>query len=101
SIAFMTSIYLFVEYRLVFSMLFSHAQLHRIEFISSRHDVCHSLRLYVKNFVFGHNHVMTVHTVVILPILLLVFAAVLFKLNRTKLEYVYLFLCVLNYGLSL
>ncbi|MCY8694905.1 DUF6044 family protein [Bacillus inaquosorum] len=101
SIAFMTSIYLFVEYRLVYSMLFSHAPMHRIEFISSRHDVWHSLRLSVKNFVYGHNHVMTVHTVVILPILLLLFAALLFKRNRTKPENVYLFLCVLNYGLSL
>lgn len=44
---------------------------------------------------------MTVHTVVILPILLVVFAALLFKRNRTKPENVYLFLCVLNYGLSL
>ncbi|MDS9997864.1 DUF6044 family protein [Bacillus atrophaeus] len=101
SIAFMTGIFLMVEYRLVYSMINSQEPMHRVEFVSSRHEFWHSIRLSLKNFVLGHNHVMTVHTFIILPILLLVFAIVLWRRNKTQLEKVFLFLFIFNYALSL
>ncbi|WP_245831015.1 DUF6044 family protein [Sediminibacillus massiliensis] len=100
SIAFMAGVFFLVDYRLVFSLLAEQEPSHRVEFISSRHDLAHSFRLSLKNFLFGHTHVMTVHTVVILPVLFLTLAVVLFK-KKDKLDKTFLFLLVLNYGLSL
>jgi hypothetical protein len=100
SIAFMSIIFLLVEYRLVMSMLVSQEPMHRIEFISSRHDFLHSLDLSIRNFMLGHTHVMTVHTVVIMPVLFLTLAIVLFRKKRTD-EKLFLFLFILNYALSL
>ncbi|MCY8352012.1 DUF6044 family protein, partial [Bacillus haynesii] len=59
SIALMTGIFLAIEYRLVYSVFASGETMHRVEFISSRHDILHSFRLSFKNFVLGHNHVLT------------------------------------------
>jgi hypothetical protein len=100
SIAFMTGVFLSVEYRLVYSMIISGDPTHRVEFISSRHEFWRSMRLSWKNFVYGHTHVMTVHTVVILPVLFLTLAIVLIR-KQIKKESVFVFLLVLNYLLSL
>lgn len=100
SIAFMTGVFLLVEYRLLYSMIISSEPTHRVEFISSRHDLWRSLRLSWKNFVLGHTHAMTLHTFVILPILFLALVSVLIR-KKTKEEKVFLFLLVLNYLLSL
>lgn len=100
SIAFMTSIFLLVDYRLVYSIIFSGEPMHRIEFVSSRHDFWHSIRLSAKNFMFGHHHVMTVHTVVILPVLFLALSVVIFRKNFRE-QKLFLFLLLLNYALSL
>jgi Protein of unknown function (DUF6044) len=101
SIFFMCSIFMLVEYRLVYSMLFSHEPVHRLEFISSRHDFARSLRLSFKNFVLGHNHVLTIHTFVILPILTLVLLISLTKKKKQKEDQLFIFLFILNYILSL
>ncbi|WP_062351321.1 DUF6044 family protein [Bacillus kwashiorkori] len=100
SIAFMSSVFLLVEYRLVYSTIFSDEVSHRSEFISSRHDLYRSFHLSVKNFLLGHTHVMTLHTFVILPIIFLVLALIIFR-KEIKKERVYIFLLVLNYALSL
>lgn len=100
SIILMGLIFLLVEYRLVYATLFSDEVSHRTEFISSRHDLFRSLRLSLKNFVLGHTHVMTNHTVVILPILLLVVVLILLR-KQWRQEKLILFLFVLNYALSL
>ncbi|MDC3418511.1 DUF6044 family protein [Aquibacillus salsiterrae] len=100
SIAFMTSIFLAVEYRLVASILTVHEPMHRIEFISSRHDLWHSIKLSLKNFFLGHTHVMTVHAPVILPILFMTFFLIIFK-KKGKEEKAFLYLLVFNYALSL
>ncbi|MGR3206851.1 DUF6044 family protein [Bacillus glycinifermentans] len=102
SIAFMTGIFLAVEYRLVYSMFSSGETMHRVEFISSRHDLWHSFRLSVKNFVLGHNHVMTVHTAVILPVILLTLVITIGKQGRrSREEKLFIFLFFFNYALSL
>jgi len=101
SILFMSSVFLLVEYRLVYSMIIPNEPTHRLEFISSRHDIARSLRLSFKNFVLGHNHVLTVHTFVILPVLVLVLFISLTSQNKEKEDYIFIFLFVLNYLLSL
>ncbi|MED1741256.1 DUF6044 family protein [Bacillus swezeyi] len=103
SIALMTGVFLAIEYRLVYSVFASGETMHRVEFISSRHDILHSFRLSFKNFVLGHNHVMTVHTAVILPVILLTFMIVIGrqKQRRPKEEKLFIFLMILNYALSL
>jgi hypothetical protein len=100
SIAFMTGMFLLVEYRLVYSILFSHEVMHRVEFVSSRQEFWHSIRLSVKNFLIGHNHVMTVHTFVILPVLLVTLFAVIPR-KAIKERKLFLFLFLFNYVLSL
>ncbi|MED2944445.1 DUF6044 family protein [Bacillus swezeyi] len=103
SIALMTGVFLAIEYRLVYSVFASGETMHRVEFISSRHDILHSFRLSFKNFVLGHNHVMTVHTAVILPVVLLTFMIVIGrqKQRRPKEEKLFIFLMILNYAISL
>ncbi|WP_408004836.1 DUF6044 family protein [Radiobacillus kanasensis] len=100
SIALMSAVFLLVEYRLIVSMLMEHEPMHRVEFISSRHDLWHSIELSIKNFLVGHTHVMTVHTVVILPILFLTVFLIFFY-KKVREERFFLFLFVLNYALSL
>lgn len=100
SITFMIGVFLLVDYRLVYSLIIPHEPTHRIEFISSRHDFWHSIRLSLKNFAFGHTHVMTVHTIVILPIIFLALAIVLFR-KQVKQHKLFIFLFILNYALSL
>ncbi|HZG56992.1 DUF6044 family protein [Paenibacillus sp.] len=66
-LALMTLIYLGIEYRLVLSLVLSDAPTSRDEFVSSKLPLWRSVRLAFKNFVLGHNHVQTLHTVVVLP----------------------------------
>ncbi|MDF2557696.1 MAG: hypothetical protein K0R71_1524 [Bacillales bacterium] len=68
SIALMTTIFLLIEYRLVYAMLFPDGLSNRTEFWSSRLTVEHCIRLSIKNYLIGHNHVMTLHTLVVVPI---------------------------------
>ncbi|WP_336787220.1 DUF6044 family protein [Paenibacillus sp. MMO-177] len=73
SIAFMTFIYLAIEYRLVFGLVISNAPNSRLEFVNSTLNIWQSIELAFVNFVLGHGHVLTMHTLVILPILFIVF----------------------------
>ncbi|NPC93005.1 hypothetical protein HOO54_12380 [Bacillus sp. WMMC1349] len=101
SIALMTGIFLAIEYRLVYSLFAAEETMHRVEFVSSRHDIWHSLRLSVKNFVFGHNHVMTVHTAVILPVILLTFIIMILRGRpKRREEKMFILLVFINYALS-
>ncbi|KYG30844.1 DUF6044 family protein [Priestia endophytica] len=100
SIAFMTLIYLLIEYRLIYSLLIPHEISHRSEFISSRHVFAQSFRLSFKNFIFGHTHVHTMHTAIILPILFLASFLVI-VCNKLKQNATFLFLFFLSYVLSL
>jgi hypothetical protein len=69
SIIFMGAVYLLVEYRLLSSLVLADQPTSRNEFVSSRLDNWQTVRLAANNFIFGHNHVMTLHTLIILPFL--------------------------------
>lgn len=99
ALLFMTAMFLLVEYRLVYSVLFDPETGHRTEFISSRHDFFRTLRLSLKNFILGHTHVMTVHTIIILPAILLVLFLIFYR-KEWKKEKLFIFLFILNYALS-
>jgi hypothetical protein len=73
SIAYMTVIYLFVEYRLVFSMLTPHAPTSRVDFKESKLDLVSTIHLFFKNLLWGHNQDPTIHTPVITGLVLFSF----------------------------
>jgi hypothetical protein len=102
SIVLMGVMYLAVEYRLLLSLVLSDEPTSRDEFVSSRLDLWHCLRLAFNNFVFGHNHVMTLHTIVILPVTLIVLYLILNRSEwkRTTIGSILVFLTGLNLALS-
>jgi hypothetical protein len=99
SIAYMTLIFFMTEYRLVYSFLFDDEPNSRDEYFHARLSIWRSLRLTVKNFVFGHHHVATIHTLFILPIILIALYFV-FSKKLWKQEKVFVFLFWLNLALS-
>jgi len=100
SIMYMTVVFLLVEYRLVSSFLVAGEPNSRDEYIHATLPLWRVIRLTFKNFILGHTHVMTVHGLVILPILFIALFLVL--INKSwKVHKVYLTLFVLNFFLSL
>ncbi len=99
SIAYMTFIFLIVEYRLVYSFLFDNDPNSRDEYFHARLTFAHSLRLTLKNFIYGHHHAATIHTFVILPVILIALFIVLRK-RLWKEEHRFVFLFILNFLLS-
>ncbi|MBB6444562.1 DUF6044 family protein [Bacillus benzoevorans] len=100
SIAYMTIVYFMVEYRLVYSFLFDDEPNSRDEYFHARLTFEHSLRLTLKNFIWGHHHAATIHTMVILPVILLAFYLIIRK-NLWRQEHRFVFLFILNFVLSL
>ncbi|KAA9019933.1 DUF6044 family protein [Niallia endozanthoxylica] len=100
SLIYMSIVYCFVEYRLVYSFLFSTEPNSRDEYIHARLSLWRAIRLTFKNYVLGHTHVMTVHGLIILPILLLGFYLV-WKKGWWRQEKYFVFLFILNFILSL
>ncbi|TKI92318.1 hypothetical protein FC699_20260, partial [Bacillus wiedmannii] len=70
------------------------------EYFHARLSLWQSLRLAVKNFLLGHTHVMTVHTFVILPAILIAFYFIITK-KRLKQEKAFVFLFWFNLALSI
>jgi hypothetical protein len=99
SIAIMTSIFLIVEYRLVYSFIFDEEPNTRDEYFHARLPFWWVTRLTFKNFVLGHTHVMTVHGLFILLVTILALIVVICK-RLWKQEKVFVFLFALNFGLS-
>ncbi|MFE8699424.1 DUF6044 family protein [Cytobacillus sp. FJAT-54145] len=99
SIIYMTFLYLIVEYRLVGSFLFSSEPNSRDEYFHARLSFWHSVRLSFKNFALGHTHVMTVHGLIILPVLFLALYLIIRK-GLWKKEKRFTFLLGLNFVLS-
>lgn len=99
SIICMTMIYLAVEYRLVYSLLFPDEPTSRNEFVSSILGLRRTIRLVFKNYIIGHTHVLALHTLVILP---LSFIALIMLRGEKKSKYVkdFIYLFVLNILLS-
>ncbi|MGH1168767.1 DUF6044 family protein [Bacillus paranthracis] len=100
SIIYMTLIYMIVEYRIVSSFFLSTAPNSRDEYFHARLLLWRSLRLTLKNFLFGHTHVMTVHTFVILPVILIAMYFIITK-KQWKQEKVFVFLFWFNIALSI
>ncbi|MED2186705.1 DUF6044 family protein [Bacillus wiedmannii] len=100
SIIYMTLIYMIVEYRLVSSFFLSTAPNSRDEYFHARLSLWRSLRLTVKNFLLGHTHVMTVHTFIILPAILIALYFII-TTKRCKRENVFIFLFCFNIVLSI
>lgn len=101
SIIFMLVIFFIVDYRLFYSLIIPHEATHRIEFISSRHDIWRSIRLSLKNYVLGHHHVMTVHTFFILPVSFFALWLLVFKKKHFPFKKRFLYLFLLNMILSI
>lgn len=99
SIVYMIAIYLIVEYRLVYSFLFDDEPNSRDEYFHAKLSLWRSFRLTYKNFVYGHHHAATIHTLVILPVMIVAFFIVL-RNKAWKKERVFIFLFFLNISLS-
>lgn len=99
SIAYMTGIFLLIEYRLVYSLVFPEDPTSRNEYFSAELSFLQSFRLIFKNWIVGHTHVITLHTFIILPITLLVLW-IIFLQKRWKSEKHFVQLFVLNIVLS-
>ncbi|MFP7297425.1 DUF6044 family protein [Neobacillus niacini] len=100
AIAYMTGIFMLVEYRLVYSFLFSTEPNSRDEYFHASLPLWRVIRLTFKNYVLGHTHVMTVHGLFILPVTLIAFYFVFTK-KLWKKEKLFFFLFSLNFLLSL
>ncbi|MFC7373248.1 DUF6044 family protein [Fictibacillus iocasae] len=68
AILLMTCLFALIEYRLLLSLVLTEAPSSRNEFLASKLSFPRTIRLFLKNFLVGHNHVMTLHTLVILPV---------------------------------
>lgn len=100
AIVYMTVIFMLVEYRLVYSFLFTTEPNSRDEYFHAHLPFWGAVRLFIKNFVLGHTHVLTVHTLFILPATFIAFYFVIS--NRLwKQERLFVFLFILNIVLSL
>ncbi|QHW33640.1 hypothetical protein GZH47_24460 [Paenibacillus rhizovicinus] len=99
-IALMTTIYLAIEYRLLLGLVFAEAPKSREEFVNSTLGFWHSLLLALGNFIFGHSHVLTMHTLVILPVLVITLRIVIIR-RSGQVDRRFIYLLVLNGLLSL
>ncbi|MGF6954101.1 hypothetical protein QF028_006606 [Neobacillus sp. B4I6] len=100
AIIYMTVIFMFVEYRLIFSFLLIDEPNSRDEYLHATLPFWRAIRLTIKNYLLGHTHVMTVHTLFILPA---TFTAIWFVFRKKlwKQESLFVFLFALNILLSI
>jgi hypothetical protein len=100
AIAYMTIIFMLVEYRLIFSFLLKDEPNSRDEYFNAILPFWRSVRLVLKNYVLGHTHVLTVHTLFIIPPTLIAIYLVFLK-RLWKQEKLFVFLFSLNILLSI
>ncbi|MCM3568172.1 DUF6044 family protein [Neobacillus mesonae] len=100
SIVYMSLIYMLVEYRLIYSFLFKGEPNSRDEYFHAHLPFWRAVRLTLKNYVLGHTHVMTVHTLFILPATLIAIYFVYSK-KLWRQEKIFVSLFALNFFLSL
>jgi hypothetical protein len=100
SIVTMTALYLLIDYRLVYSLLFPQGPTSRNEFVSSILPFWKTIRLVGKNFAIGHTHVLTVHTYVLLPLQLFTLVILVFQRKKDMLKRSFLGWFTLNICLS-
>ncbi|MCL6571441.1 MAG: DUF6044 family protein [Bacillus sp. (in: Bacteria)] len=100
AIMYMTAIFMVVEYRLLSSFLFSKEPNSRDEYFHASLPLWRVVRLAFRNYLLGHTHVMTVHTLVIIPLTLTAIYFVLLK-RLWKQEKLFVFFFTVNILLSL
>jgi hypothetical protein len=100
SIIYMTGVFMLVEYRLVYSFLFTGEPNSRDEYFHAQLPFWSAVRLTFKNYFLGHTHVMTLHTLFILPATFIAMYFVYVN-KRWKVEKTFVFLFILNFFLSL
>jgi len=100
AIGYMSFVFMLVEYRLIYSFLFSKEPNSRDEYFHAQLPFWRAVRLFIKNYLLGHTHVMTVHTLLIVPA---TFIAIYFVYSKQlwRQEKLFVFLFVLNILLSL
>ena len=99
SIAYMTLIYLAIEYRQFVSLLFSTEKTNRSEFLESKNSLAATIRLIFKNYVVGHYQDPPLYQYIVLPLSLLALAIVIFQ-KRWKQEKLFIGLHLANFLLS-
>jgi hypothetical protein len=100
SIAFMSGMFLLIEYRLLYSIVLNDEPTSRNAFFSSNLSVERSIKLTFKNFIYGHNHVKTIHSYLILPVTFFVLLLTALRRNHDSTERIFLLLLFINIGLS-
>ena len=100
ALIYMSLVYMIVEYRLVYSFIFDDDPNSRDEYFHTHLSLGRVIRLTFKNYVFGHTHVMTVHTVIILPVLFIALL-IIWKKGWWRQEKAFIYLFILNFLLSL
>ncbi|WP_423799445.1 DUF6044 family protein [Neobacillus sp. SAB-20_R2A] len=100
AIVYMTFVFAIVEYRLVYSFLFKGEPNSRDEYFHAHLPFWRAVRLTFKNYLLGHTHVMTVHTLIILPATFIAFYFIVSK-KLWRQERIFVFLFALNFLLSL
>ncbi|MBO0958888.1 hypothetical protein J1P26_04020 [Neobacillus sp. MM2021_6] len=100
ALGYMTILFMLVEYRLVYSFLFSKEPNSRDEYFHAHLPFGGAVRLFIKNYLLGHTHVLTVHTLFIVPA---TFIAIYFVFSKKlwQQEKLFVFLFTLNILLSL
>lgn len=99
SIAYMTLIYLAIEYRELASLVFSHERTNRSEFFGSNNNLIQTIRLLIKNYFVGHNQDQTLFEFIILPVSLLPLVIVILQKSWRQ-EKLFIGLHVTNFLLS-
>jgi hypothetical protein len=99
SIAYMTVIYLAIEYREFLSLILSKEKTNRSEFLESKSSLASTFRLIFKNYLYGHNQDQTVFQNVILPVSLIALVVVIVQ-KRWKQEKLFIWLHLANFLLS-
>ena len=100
ALIYMSLVYMIVEYRLVYSFIFDDDPNSRDEYFHTTLSLSRVIRLTFKNYVFGHTHVMTVHELIILPVLFIALL-IIWKKGWWKQEKLFVYLFILNFLLSL
>nr|WP_042461239.1 DUF6044 family protein [Neobacillus dielmonensis] len=100
SILYMSFVFMLIEYRLVYSFFVKGEPNSRDEYFHAQLSFWHAVRLTIKNYFLGHTHVMTVHTLFIVPATFIAFYLVYSK-KLWQQERTFVVLFVLNFLLSL
>ncbi len=97
AISLMSLMYLMIDYRLLYYIIWPDFISFRAEFFSGHQDLGRTFKLSVKNFLIGHGHVMTAHIFLVLPVIIM--ALVIAFINKQKARLL-LTLCLINGVLS-